>query len=227
MDSTQSSLVWSSPVQSSPVQSSPVWSRAVRSGLIQSSLGQSGLVRSNPVQPGPVWFYIVQSDSVQSGPGPVLLKTLQDGLVSRLFQEAQQVVGLQPHGGAVGHGVEIDPLVTPLHQVPVQNELDALLLIEEQSERRGTALTHLTPEQEVTHSIKKQKHTTLQQTAEPTRWARTERGDTSLILSSNRIRSVDLMSNSTSCWQGNVTAPWGRFYSFRNRNAQSHDHMTT
>lgn len=73
----------------------------------------------------------------------VLLEALQDGFVSRLLEEAQQVVWSEPHGGGVGHGVEIDHLVASLHQVPVQNELHTPVLIEEQSESRRTALTHL------------------------------------------------------------------------------------
>lgn len=63
--------------------------------------------------------------------------------MSRLPEEAQQVVGSQPHGGAVGHGVEEDHGVPPLEEVPVQNQLHALVLVEEHRERRRTALTHL------------------------------------------------------------------------------------
>lgn len=63
--------------------------------------------------------------------------------MSRLLEEAQQVVWSEPHGGGVGHGVEMDHLVASLHQVPVQNELHTPVLIEEQSESRRTALTHL------------------------------------------------------------------------------------
>lgn len=70
-------------------------------------------------------------DLSQPSPGPALIKALQDGFMSCLLEEAQQVVWPQPHGGAVGHGVEIDPLMTPFHQVPVQNELYALVLVEE------------------------------------------------------------------------------------------------
>lgn len=78
-----------------------------------------------------------------SQPVPVLFEDLQDGLVSRLPEEAQQVVRPQPHAGGVGHGVEVDPLVASLHQVSVQDELHALVLVEEQSQSRGAALTHL------------------------------------------------------------------------------------
>lgn len=63
--------------------------------------------------------------------------------MARLPEEAQEVIWSQPHGGAVGHGVEVDHLVTPLQQVPVQDAGHAALLIEEQSESRGTTLTHL------------------------------------------------------------------------------------
>lgn len=74
---------------------------------------------------------------------PVLLEALQDGFVSRLLEEAQQVVWPEPHAGGVGHGVEVDHLVASLHQVPVQDELHTLVLIKEQSESRRTPLTHL------------------------------------------------------------------------------------
>lgn len=63
--------------------------------------------------------------------------------MSRLPEEAQQVVGWQPHRGAVGHGVEEDHGVPPLQEVPVQNQLHAVILVEEHGERRRTALTHL------------------------------------------------------------------------------------
>lgn len=81
------------------------------------------------------------------GPGPVpcrvLLEAFQDGLVSRLFEEAQQVIRSEPHGGGVGHGVEVDHLVSSFHQVPVQDKLHTLVFIEEQRQSRRTALTHL------------------------------------------------------------------------------------
>lgn len=73
----------------------------------------------------------------------VLLEALQDWLMSRLLEEAQQVVRSEPHGGSVGHRVEVDHLVASFHQVPVQDELHAAILIEEQSKSRRTALTHL------------------------------------------------------------------------------------
>lgn len=64
--------------------------------------------------------------------------------MSGLLEEEQQVIRPQPHGGAVGHGVEVDHLVASLHQVPVQDELHAAVLIEEQSKSRRAALPHLT-----------------------------------------------------------------------------------
>lgn len=63
--------------------------------------------------------------------------------MSCLLEEAQQVIRTEPHGGGVGHRVEVDHLVASFHQVPIQNELHALVLIEEQSESRRAALTHL------------------------------------------------------------------------------------
>lgn len=63
--------------------------------------------------------------------------------MARLLEEAQQVVRAQPHGGGVGHGVEVDPLVASLHQVPVQDAPHTVVLVEEQSESGRTALTHL------------------------------------------------------------------------------------
>lgn len=51
----------------------------------------------------------------------VLLEALQDWLVSRFLEEAQQVVRSEPHGGSVGHRVEVDHLVASFHQVPVQD----------------------------------------------------------------------------------------------------------
>lgn len=73
--------------------------------------------------------------------------------MSRLFEEAQQVVWSEPHGGGVGHGVEVDHLVASLHQVPVQDELHALVLVEEQSQSRRTALTHLRGDGQRKYSI--------------------------------------------------------------------------
>lgn len=64
--------------------------------------------------------------------------------MTRLLQEAQQVVWAEPHGGGVGHGVEVDTVMASLHQVLVQDQSDTLILIKEQSEGCGAALAHLT-----------------------------------------------------------------------------------
>lgn len=66
--------------------------------------------------------------------------------MSRPLQEAQQVVRSEPHGGSVGHWVEVDPVVASLNQVLVQDQPYALVLIEEQSQSSCTALTHLRTE---------------------------------------------------------------------------------
>lgn len=50
--------------------------------------------------------------------------------MSRLLEEAQQVVRPQPQAGGVGHWVEVDHLVASFHQVPVQDALHAPVLIE-------------------------------------------------------------------------------------------------
>lgn len=76
----------------------------------------------------------------------VLLEALQDRFVSRLLEETQQVEGAEPHAGSVGHGMEVDHVMSPFHQVPVQDHPDAPVLVEEQSEGRGTTLSHLTGE---------------------------------------------------------------------------------
>lgn len=73
----------------------------------------------------------------------ILLKSLQNGFVSCLFEEVQQVVRSEPHGGGVSHWVEVDHLVTSFHQVPVQDKLHTFVFIKEQSESCRTALTHL------------------------------------------------------------------------------------
>lgn len=66
-----------------------------------------------------------------------------DWLVFGLLQEAQQVVWFESHGGAVGHGVEIDALVSAVGQIAVQHHLHALVRVAEERERRHAALTHL------------------------------------------------------------------------------------
>lgn len=63
--------------------------------------------------------------------------------MARLLQETQQVVWAEPHGGSVGHGVEVDTVMVSLHQVVVQDQPHTLVLIEEQSEGGGTPLPHL------------------------------------------------------------------------------------
>lgn len=73
----------------------------------------------------------------------VLVKALQDGVMARLLQETQQVIWAEPHGGSVGHGVEVDTIMVPLHQVLVQDQPHTVVLIEEQRERCGTSLPHL------------------------------------------------------------------------------------
>lgn len=63
--------------------------------------------------------------------------------MARLLQETQQVVWAEPHGGSVGHGVEVDTIMVSLHQVLVQDQAHAVVLVEEQSESCGTSLPHL------------------------------------------------------------------------------------
>lgn len=41
--------------------------------------------------------------------------------MTRLFQEAQQIVWTEAHSGGVGHGVKVDMIVASLHQVLVQD----------------------------------------------------------------------------------------------------------
>lgn len=67
--------------------------------------------------------------------------------MARLLQETQQVVWAEPHGGSVGHGVEVDTVMVSLHQVLVQDQPHTLVLIEEQSEGCGTSLPHLRAEE--------------------------------------------------------------------------------
>ncbi len=67
----------------------------------------------------------------------------EDGLVSGLAQEAQQILWSEAQAGSVGHGVEVEPLVSAVGQVSVQHRRDAVLRVTEERESRGAALTHL------------------------------------------------------------------------------------
>lgn len=70
-------------------------------------------------------------------------KVEDDGLVLRLPQKQEQILWFQAHGCAVGHGVEIYPLVTSACQVTVQHHLHTLLFITEERESCCTSLADL------------------------------------------------------------------------------------